>query len=766
MTKADIVAKISEKLGIEKGDVQATVETFMEEVKSSKLELLKSVRNVGETFKANELNVSHINDIFQFEHKFTFAQFIDIFKDEPIKIFVIDSAEKLAEITNNHILTTLIQTLKENSWNIIFTTRYAYLNDLTFHIKESYNLSFEVNDISLIGFDELKSISEKFKLLLPDNQKFSERLRNLFYLNEYVKQYSNIDKQGNYKSFIDLLWKKRIQNIIIQNDNLHLKRERCIINIATQRCETGRFYVNADDLPQSALFELKQDEILGYDEAHNGYFITHDIYEEWTLDKIVSRNFLNHSNTKYFFDELGDSLPIRRAVRLWLSNHLSENSTEIENFIKEAFANNQITQFWKDEILVSVLLSDYAEVFFKFFENEIIADDFKILKRILFLLRIACTDISLTASFVIVKPKGRGWEEAIALIYKHKSVFFDDNLKIVLPRLSDWCNFSKKGTTTRYSGLLALSIIQKTESEKDFYINDAEEENILTVVFNSANEIQAELREIFDKVIANKWTNHRDPYENLCSKILEKPYIAIELIQTLPFYVLQLCDLFWQKQPKKPSIFEYDRDDIEMESRYGLTKRYSFDYSPASANQTPIKWLLQVAFYETLDFIIDFTNRAVESYSKSDYGKNNVVKVVLTINEKEVTQYLSNAIWSMYRGSGNPIVPDVLQSIHMALEKILLESAQISESAIVQNILLIILTKSKSTSLTSVVCSVVLANPNKFYNVALILFKTIELFHFDTIRSTNESEAKLLYSMGYGINQIGNILYVDERLKK
>ena len=35
MTKADIVAKISDKLGIEKGDVQATVETFMNEVKNS-----------------------------------------------------------------------------------------------------------------------------------------------------------------------------------------------------------------------------------------------------------------------------------------------------------------------------------------------------------------------------------------------------------------------------------------------------------------------------------------------------------------------------------------------------------------------------------------------------------------------------------------------------------------------------------------------------------------------------------------------------------
>ena len=35
MTKADIVSNISEKLGMEKGDVQAIVETFMTEVKDS-----------------------------------------------------------------------------------------------------------------------------------------------------------------------------------------------------------------------------------------------------------------------------------------------------------------------------------------------------------------------------------------------------------------------------------------------------------------------------------------------------------------------------------------------------------------------------------------------------------------------------------------------------------------------------------------------------------------------------------------------------------
>ncbi len=35
MTKAEIVSKISDRLGLEKGDVQATVEALMDEVKDS-----------------------------------------------------------------------------------------------------------------------------------------------------------------------------------------------------------------------------------------------------------------------------------------------------------------------------------------------------------------------------------------------------------------------------------------------------------------------------------------------------------------------------------------------------------------------------------------------------------------------------------------------------------------------------------------------------------------------------------------------------------
>lgn len=714
-------------------------------------------------FKANELNVSHINDIFRFDNNFTFKRFLEVYKEEPLKVFVIDSAEKLAEITNNEIIRDLLLELINNNWNIIFTTRYAYLNDLTFIIRENYGVSFEVNDVSLISANELVSLSDSFEFNLPENLNFLERIRNLFYLNEYIRFYSNIDKQDGINEFIDLLWKKKIQNNSITVNNLHIERERCLISIAEQRCQTGRFYIKADNLPERALFQLSQDEILGYDELHDGYFITHDIYEEWALAKIVSRCFINHLSIEQFFKELGDSLPVRRAFRLWISGHLANDSVEIQSFIYDVFINSEISQFWKDEILISVLLSNYSKTFFEIFESEIIKDDFEILKRILFLLRIACTNISSSKSIDVSEPKGKGWEEVILIIYKYKSDVFESNLKLILPILMDWCDYGKVGETTRLCGLLALSIIQKTEIEEKYYIADNVENKIFKIIFNSVKEIEVELKDIFDKVIANEWTNYNDPYGEFCSEILAKPYEAIDLIKTIPSYVIELCKLFWQPMRKKDHDLGIDRSS--MESRYGITSRYKSDYFPASAHQTPVWWLLQAEFQLTLDFIIDFINVAVDSYSQSDYGVKDVKKIILNIEQEEIIQYLSPSIWTMYRGNGSPVVPDLLQSIHMALEKILLGYSHFIEPEIIQKVLLKILKKSKSASLTSVVCSIVLAHPDKYYYIALELFKTIELFNIDSFRCLSEGRVKSLYSMGYGMNPLKDALYTNERIK-
>ncbi len=712
-------------------------------------------------FKANELKVRNINDVFRFADNYTLQQFFEVYDEERVKIFVIDSAEKLAEISDFDVVNNLLRELTEHEWTIIFTTRYVYLNDLTFHIKETFHIPFEVCDVPLLSSDNLVSIAKDNEFILPSNSKFQDRLRNLFYLREYVSHYQNIDKQGNFKEFIEILWRKHIKGIITAGD-LHIEREKCIIEIAKKRCESGRFYINVENQSRQALSMLKQDEILGYDDSYDGYFITHDIYEEWALGKIISRSFINRSNVKNFFETLGTSLPIRRAFRLWLSECLSDNPQEIDDFVKESLANNELDGFWTDELWVSILLSNTSSSFFNRFENEIVKDNYKLLKKILFLLRIACVDTSVNLGYETPIPKGGGWAEAISLAYKYKEDFAFNNIYHILPVLTDWCNSNKVGETTHKAGLLALSIIQQTETKENFYFHDDLEEKILKIVFDAAGEVKKELKDIFDRVVANRWVKHRNPYEGLCTKILEKPYLALEVIKVLPISVIQVCDLFWQDN-RDEDDYEYARTELKHE--YGLTESYDFDYFPASANQTPVKWLLQAAFKETLDFIIVFTNKAVEKYKQSDYGRNDVAEITLHIGGVEVKQYISNAIWGMHRGIIGPAVPYLLQSIHMALEKFLLEIAQSCDPNIVKNILLSILLDSKSASLTSVVCSVVLAYSEKFSDIALILFRTIELFHYDSTRHLNENQAKSLYSIGYGLNKLKDALYTDKRLK-
>lgn len=70
-------------------------------------------------FKANELNVSNINDIFRFDGNYTLSNFLEAYKNETAKIFVIDSAEKLAEVSEFNMVSNLIQELTENGWSII-----------------------------------------------------------------------------------------------------------------------------------------------------------------------------------------------------------------------------------------------------------------------------------------------------------------------------------------------------------------------------------------------------------------------------------------------------------------------------------------------------------------------------------------------------------------------------------------------------------------------------------------------------------------------
>ena len=739
-------------------------------------------------FKATEFELRNISEFFT---GYSFQDFLDGHKDDGDKIIVIDSAEKLLDLKNTDPFKEFLSIMVKENWKVVFTTRDNYLEDLNYQFFEIYRIAPLNINIQNLETKELIKLSETYHFSLPNDEKLSDLIKNPFYLNEYLKFYKE-GEQINYTDFKDKLWNK----IIIKSKPA---REQCFLKMALQRATDGQFFINPDCESEILDNELKKDGILGYESPH-GYFITHDIYEEWALEKNIEIEFGKKTDNKTFFQNLGSSLPLRRAFRKWVSEKLLLQNNEIKTFIEQAIKDKDIKSFWKDEILVSVLLSDLSSIFFEFFKNELLSApekvvnydnsskvvqsltiDYKyeesLLHRIFFLLRIACKEVDddffkqlgvqnlniFSLKYILTRPKGQGWKSLIKFVFEHFDQVGTQNIHFILPIIHDWTSKFKEGETTKYSGLMALKYYQWTIKEDVYISDDSTKNNLLQTILYSSLEIKNELEEIFKEIIKNKWKNHRDPYVDLSETILTK-FEGVVIAKTHPKYVLEIADLFWSFTPKEDGHF-YGRSGIDIAEHFDMEDDH-LDYFPASSYQTPIYWLLQSSLKETIDFILKFTNKTVEYFAKSEFAKYEVEEIEVFIEkDKPIKQYISCRLWCTFRGT--QVAPHVLESMHMALEKFFLESGKIADSETLESWLLYLLRNSKSASISGVVASIVLAYPEKTFNIGKILFRTKDFFLYDTSRLVlDQSQKGSLLSLraGFSINS-KNENYEEERLK-
>ncbi len=745
-------------------------------------------------FKATQFrNIFHINQLFKDYGEITATDFINEHKDIEKKYLVIDSAEKLAEIEDQDIFRIFLSNLLENGWTVIFTVRYSYLDDLRFQLKEIYGVSFTSVNIPGLTQEGLEQIATDHGIRIPKNERVIELLETPLYFNEYLQNYTSMGDDVSYSDFRNIIWKKHIQDSSHQSRNLHRRREECFLIIARKRANEGNFFVKTDDCDQEALKKLEADEIIQYDSNAGGYFITHDIYEEWALDKIIEQAFIGAEDYGNFYQIIGTTLPVRRALRNWLSLKLLMNDEDAKRLIEFTVKDNGIGGHWKDEILVSVLLSDYSGIFFERFEDELLEGpdeessmvvrdsgdsskyEDRLLHRILFLLRIACKAINedllrrlgltragmVLLQTVFTKPKGSGWSSTIAFINKNKEKLRFRYMNAVLPVLDDWNLSHKQGETTKNASQVALFYYEALTKQECFYFSsrDDTKDKLIRAILNGSGEIKPELKAIVNEIVSRKDTSHRGRYYELVQAILSSIINSSEISKHLPDEVIKLANLFWFYTPKEDQYpFSSDRHDIEQ--YFGLAVHHQEHY-PASAFQTPIFPLLQNSPQKTVDFILSFTNKSIEYFAKSKLASEaEIIDVVVNDSGDTVKQYISNTIWNIYRGTQR--APTLLESVHMALERwLLMVVAKLAKPEVAESWCLYLLKNSRSASITAIVASIVLAEPEKLFNVAKVLFRTKDLFFYDTARMQLDMQAKSLYVISY--DPTG--LYTNERLE-
>ena len=718
-------------------------------------------------FKAIEFNISHINQLFKNYGDFSLEDFIEWHQKIDKKYIIIDSAEKLFDIENKDPFQEFLSSLIKNKWQIIFTTRYSYFDDISYQLLGKYNVRCSRLIIQGLTVGKISKFSKKYDFKLPKDLKFLNILKTPFHLNEYLENYSEMDINKNHSNFRKVIWNKKIANSSFQKNNTHIRREECFLSLAKKRADTGKFFVKASHFDQDILQKLEADEIIKYDKDGGGYFITHDIYEEWALNKIIERAFCNKEDYKNFFDNIGNSLPIRGSFRDWLSEKLYNENQEIKVFIEGGIQNQNIEKHWQDEILISVLLSNYCSHFFKIFKHELLKEskqygnnkfqnlfqshyEHGLLYKLIFLLRIACkeTDESLFKNFefpetyknkrifetIFTQPKGNGWICLIDFLSKNKANFDLRYINLILPVIEDWNYKNKKGETTRNASRLALFYYEKIMDDEHKYRYHEIKKRLIKIILNGSFEIKKELKNIFQSIISKKDIDCNSRYYQLAEFILLSPIESLEAIKNFPEQVIQLADLFWTYQPEKETGIPEPYRRLNLEKRFSVTNDPKFNYYPPSALNTPILCLLISSYKKTVDFILSFVNKSVESFAGS-MRKNEWEVVEVFIDEKtSVKQYASYKLWDIYRGRGQ--APYLLESMHMALEGYFIKNCKDMDPSVLEENLLYLLKNSKSASISAVVASVVLFYPEKTFNIAKKLFQTKEFFFYDRTRLT------------------------------
>jgi len=142
---------------------------------------------------------------------------------------------------------------------------------------------------------------------------------------------------------------------------------------------------------------------------------------------------------------------------------------------------------------------------------------------------------------------------------------------------------------------------------------------------------------------------------------------GIHFARALPERYLDLAQLFWIKdKDSERSVYSFRED---LEDYFGVEKDYQ-TYYPASAYQTHIYKLLSINFKGTLDFIIE--NQTTKSYIDSRLSDHEIIKVTTYLPDRITKDlYVSHRLWCMYRGTQT--APNIIESIHMALERWLYE---------------------------------------------------------------------------------------------
>jgi len=709
-------------------------------------------------FRAEEFAKNHLDQALQeIQESLTTKRLLGLLAGQGRTVIFIDGIDRLLESSERKAFTDLLQQTRDNqSLRLILTCRDYSVDKVRMSLLERVATPHDVLEASPFSDEELQQVAQQVPELSRaiGNSDLREFLRTPYFLDIAARVDWSEDKPlpGSEREFRERCWRELIRNELAGSGGMPTKRERVFIDLALRRAKELRPFVQCEDFDPEALEALSKDALIAFPAKNSSQAApAHDVLEDWAIIHWIKRRYARHEGDEVALaDDIGGYPALRRGYRKWLGEMLETESEKTDSFVLSAFKNDDLPSYFRDDTIISTLLSSSAADFLLRNRDDLLANEGRLLVRVIHLLRVACKTAppwldgakGLTSQLLI--PTGTAWAPVLEIVNSEVEALLPQHFGVLLGLVEDWAKKVAYWNPKPAGFTDAGEIVIRLLDDLDDYSSEDLRQRALEILVQIPAAVAEAFRDLLKRGVSG---DSQDPVaEDLVELLLTEGSNSSFACRFFPEEMTELgrsylCLTEQDVEKVLQDPHAHSHSPIGVESQFGITPQTHYSFSvPASALRGPFWPLLQWHPKIGTEFIVELMNHACSWYGEQKWPFDQLEpawKTELDIpgEDESIIQWANGRLYGMYRGIS--VAPYALQSALMALEKWLLEIAGREEFDL-EAWLLKLLKESNNVAVTAVVASVCIAHPEKCGRAGLALFSSRDVVQLDRSRMAND----------------------------
>jgi hypothetical protein len=720
-------------------------------------------------FQAVEFATAHVNEtLANTQAALNARSLLALLAAHDRTIILIDGVERLLEHSVRDAFAQFLNILAgTTSLRVVLTCRDYSLETVRSALLEPAGFAHRVVEVGPLSDEELDAVADAVEPLVPPLH--DARMRTFLRTPYLLDIAARLDWVGaplpqSVRALREKCWRDLVCDEAHPAGGMPGRREVAFIDVARRRATELRPYVNAGVLDFAALDALRKASLLEVSPESDKLFApAHDVLEDWAilqaLDDVASTA---DDMTAALAAAVGGFPAMRRGLRRWLAERFETDPVNSCALILAASERADLPQYFRDDCIVSALLSDAAPAFLGGCRERVAAGNTDVLRRVVQLLRVACKRPpawlpvgGLPSSMLI--PNGPAWTPVLELVADNLPAAPDGDALLALGLVEDWSRQLHIAMSAPSGADAVGRIISALLPLFDGYgFNDARKRTfqVLLKIPNHAPVFAALIQRAR---AGDREDRHASEFADMLVSAMEGAFAC----RDAPDAVIDILRI--QLTGGAVSRRGYSPSALDIDEFFGLRSPGMNEFFPASALQGPFHTLFQRHPTKAVAFVIELLNHAGKNYGLLNVTEDDLEPATLvTLDVPDtggIEQWVNGRLFVLYRGMS--VGPYVLQSALMALEAWLLMVAGLEEVDL-EGWLLHILRESNNAMSTGVVASICVAHPKRAGRAALALLSSRTVIQLDRSRMAGELSSGIEFLAGLNPS---HILFESERKK-